>query len=167
MEVTQVRRVRGIWYITLGGETLSVILPVYNLASTIAANLAVSCAMSGRKVLLIDGDMRRACQREIFRYSHNLSGLSEVLIGAESWQNALFFTSFETLQVMPAGQLPPNPAELLESSRMKTLLHDVSDVYDLILVDTPPINIAADPLALSDEAAGCLFITRQYFSDPL
>ena len=133
--------------------------------STIAANLAISCAMSGKKVLLIDGDMRRAQQQAIFKYSHKLPGLSEVLIGASAWQKALYSTSWDTMQILPAGKFPPNPGELLESPQMKTLLSEIGEQYDLVLVDAPPINIASDPLALSHEAAGCLFITRQYFSD--
>ncbi len=133
--------------------------------STITANLAISCAMSGKRVILIDGDMRRACQREIFKYSHKLPGLSDVLIGAAAWQDCVFRTSWELLHILPAGQIPPNPSELLESARMKALLDELNEQYDLILVDSPPINIASDPLALSDDSAGCLFITRQYFSD--
>ena len=73
--------------------------------------------MGGKKVLLIDSDMRRSCQRDIFRYSKKAAGLSNVLIGECEWQKAIRHTEWETLDVMPAGQLPPNPAELLGSGQ--------------------------------------------------
>lgn len=133
--------------------------------STIAANLAISCAMSGKKVLLIDSDLRRACQQDIFKYPKHAVGLSEVLVGKCSWHEAVLPTATESLHILPTGQLPPNPAELMGSDAMKALLDDLQQYYDLILMDAPPINIVSDPLALSSFSAGCLFVTRQNFSD--
>jgi capsular exopolysaccharide family len=133
--------------------------------STITANLAISCAMSGKKVLLIDADMRRACQREIFHYSRKHQGLSNVLIGECEWQEAVMDSPQENLSILAAGHIPPNPAELLGSEKMHTLLEDLQKHFDLILLDAPPVNIVSDPLALSDRVAGCLFVVRQNFSD--
>jgi len=133
--------------------------------TTIAANLSISCSMAGKKVLLIDSDLRRACQRDIFEYDKNALGLSDVLAGICGWKNTIIKNIAETLDLMPAGHFPPNPAELLESEQMLTLLKEVEDSYDLVLLDMPPINIVADPLVLSNNVAGCLFITRQNFSD--
>ena len=69
------------------------------------------------------------------------------------------------VDLLPAGHFPPNPAELLGSNEMLALLKELEQVYDLILLDMPPINIVSDPLVLSNSVAGCIFVTRQDYSD--
>lgn len=133
--------------------------------STIVANLAVSLAMSGKKVLLIDADMRRACQSDMFYYDPNSQGLSDILIGNVKKEQAILNSTWDTLDVLPAGAVPTNPCELLESPAMQELLQELEDKYDLILMDVPPVNIVSDPLALSSEVAGALFVVRQNYSD--
>ena len=71
----------------------------------------------------------------------------------------------ENLDMLPAGHFPPNPAELLGSEEMLQLLKELEQEYELVLLDMPPINIVADPLVLSTNIAGCLFITRQDYTD--
>ncbi len=132
--------------------------------STISANLAISLATSGKKVLLVDADMRRTSQRTVFHYEADLPGLSNALIGAVSWRDCLLRAE-ENLDILPAGHLPPNPAELLESAAMGRLLKEMEAQYDMVLMDTPPINIVSDPLALSRIAAGAIFLVRQNYSD--
>ena len=133
--------------------------------STIASNLAISCAMGGKRVLLIDGDLRRACQRDIFKFDKHIKGLSDALVGNCKWQDAVLHNVRETLDILPAGHFPPNPAELLESDEMAKLLAEIEGTYDLVLIDMPPINVVADPLVLSTSVAGCIFVARQNFSD--
>ena len=133
--------------------------------STIAANMAISCAMSGKKTLLVDGDMRRACQRDIFEFDHHAKGLSDILVGSVNWQDAILHKVYGDLDILPAGQFPPNPAELLESGEMLKLLGELEKNYDFILMDMPPVNIVSDPLVLSAHVAGCLFVIRQNYSD--
>ena len=133
--------------------------------STIAANMAISCAMSDKKTLLIDGDMRRACQRDIFEYDKKVKGLSDILVGIIPWQEAIMHNVKGSLDILSAGQFPPNPAELLGSTEMQKLLADLEKEYDLILMDMPPVNIVSDPLILSTHVAGCLFVIRQNYSD--
>lgn len=133
--------------------------------STIAANLAVSCALNGKRTLLVDGDMRRGCQRDIFSYERARTGLSESLAGTVTWPKALLRNICEGLDLLPSGQFPPNPAELLGSEKMKTLLKEMSAEYDLVLLDMPPVNVVTDPLVLSPDAAGCIFVVRQNYSD--
>ena len=89
--------------------------------STIAANLAISVAMSGKRVLLVDADIRRACQHEVFHYDDKLTGLSDVLVGSCSWQDVVLTSGQSTMNILPAGSLPPNPAELLDSPAMHNL----------------------------------------------
>lgn len=133
--------------------------------STIAANLAISCAMSGKKVLMIDGDMRRACQRDHFEYDEESPGLSETLVGSVHWWDTVLSTERENLYIMPAGHLPPNPAELLSLESAKYLFEQIQQDFDLVLMDMPPINIVSDPLVISSNVAGCLMIVRQGYSD--
>ena len=133
--------------------------------STIAANLAISCAMGGKKVVLIDGDMRRACQRDIFKYSKHARGLSDILVGNCTWKETVIKDVAETLDLLPAGHFPPNPSEMLESEEMHKLISELGQAYEIVLLDMPPINIVADPLVVSAWVAGCLFVTRQNFSD--
>ena len=133
--------------------------------STISSNLAISCSMSGKKVLLVDGDLRRACLRDFLDYDKHAKGLTEALAGNCSWKDAVIHNVRETVDVLPAGHLPPNPAELLESDVMINLLSEFEKVYDLVLIDMPPINIVADPLVISTHVAGCIFVVRQNYSD--
>ena len=133
--------------------------------STIAANLAISCAMSGKRVLLVDADMRRACQKDYFEYDEGKPGLSEVLIESSNWWDAVLSTEWENLSILPAGHIAPNPAELLSLPSVPILLNELQQEFDLILVDTPPVNVVSDPLALSSHVAGCILIVRQNYTD--
>ena len=133
--------------------------------STIAANLAISIALSNKRVLLVDADMRRACQNRMFHYSSNSKGLSDVLAGLREWKTVLQATDYKSLDVMPAGKTPPNPTELLGSYTMRELISQFEQAYDMVILDVPPINIVADTLALSSQVAGGLFVVRQGFSD--
>ncbi len=133
--------------------------------STIAANLAIACAMSGKKVLLIDGDMRRASQQQIFGYDADLPGLSDVLIGDHNWWEVVLSDVRENLYVLPTGHLPPNPAEILALPETAELLSETQQQFDLVLIDLPPINIVSDPLVISSHVAGCLMVVRQGYSD--
>ena len=133
--------------------------------STIAANLAISLAMSGKHVLLMDADMRRGCQSDIFYYDSKTAGLSDLLSGNGKVPDTVLYNVRENLDVLPAGQMPRNPSELLESEAMKELLAELETQYDLILMDAPPLNIVSDALALSSLAVGGLFVVRQHYSD--
>ncbi len=133
--------------------------------STISSNLAVSFALSGRSVLLVDADMRRACQSKIFKYGERIPGLSDVLLGNCSWKSTLVKTSLSNMDVLPAGSQYPNPAELLESPAMRKLLQKLEDAYDMVLIDVPPVNIVGDAFDLSPNIGGGIFVVRQRYSD--
>lgn len=133
--------------------------------STIAANLAISFALSGKKLLLIDADMRRACQSDNFGYKQGIKGLSDVLMGTAELQDAIQPTQWKKLSVLPAGSMTINPCELLENPAMQKMLEKAEEKYGLILIDVPPINIVSDPLALSAQTAGALIVVRQNYSD--
>ena len=133
--------------------------------STIAANLAISCAMSGKKVLLVDADMRRACQSGHFEYDTEMPGLSETLVERVNWWDAVLSTDRDNLHILPAGHIPPNPAELLSLKNTEALFEQIQQDFDLVIMDMPPINIVSDPLVVSHQVAGCIMITRQGYSD--
>ena len=133
--------------------------------STITSNLAISIAMSSKRVIIVDADMRRACQSETFDYDPKAKGLSDVLLGSVALEDAVMRDVRENLDVLPAGTVPPNPSELLDSPAMHKILAILEEYYDLVLLDAPPINIVSDPLALSAQVAGGIFVVRQHFSD--
>ena len=133
--------------------------------TTVAANLAISCAMSGKRVLLIDADMRRACQNDNFEYAAETPGLSEALVGNVNWWDAVLYTERENLNILPVGHLPPNPAELLSLENAQYLFSQLQQDFDIVIMDMPPINIVADPLVVSPHVAGCVMIVKQGYSD--
>ncbi|MBD2245418.1 polysaccharide biosynthesis tyrosine autokinase [Nostoc sp. FACHB-888] len=126
--------------------------------SFVAANLAVATAQMGRRVLLIDADMRRPRQHEIWKQP-NLMGLSNVLVGqatlAEAAKEAVI-----NVELLTAGTMPPNPAALLDSQRMNALLKQAAQDYDCVIIDTPPLSILADASIVGKMADGMLLIAR-------
>jgi len=127
--------------------------------STTSANLAVTFAQQGMRVLLVDADLRRPALDKLFGIPRE-PGLSNLLIHPELWENAIRPTSQETLHVLPAGSIPPNPAELLGGQRMTGLINLLQEKYDLVIFDSPPVLIAADASILASWVDGVLVIVR-------
>jgi capsular exopolysaccharide synthesis family protein len=125
--------------------------------STIASNLAVVTAESGKKTLLIDCDQRKPMIHKIFNQS-NLVGLSNLLAGEVTIENAIKPTAIENLSIMTAGTRPPNPSELLASAKMKHFIEDMKEKYDFIVIDTPPVLIVTDAQLLADYTDGYLLV---------
>lgn len=123
-----------------------------------SVNLAISFAQSNKKVLLIDGDMRRARVHKIFNLE-NTSGLSTYLSG-QSDITILKNNDLDYLDIAPAGPVPPNPSELLSSSRLNKLIMDLSDNYDFIIFDSPPMFNVSDAHLISKAAAQTILVTR-------
>ena len=133
--------------------------------SVLSANLAISFAADGKRVLLIDGDMRKPTQQNLFHLDVRNGGLSDMLVSASGKPGELFTGVRPNLDVLPAGTIPPNPTELLGSNEMKRLLEDVLQRYDMVIVDTPPINVVPDALTLAGQNAAMLFVVRVNYSD--
>ena len=126
----------------------------------ITVNVAVSLAIRGRKVLVVDGDMRRATASRLL---HSPSiGISDWLSGRETDMDRILFRTdiHENLWMMPVGTIPPNPTELLQDGRLKELFDALKDSFDYIFVDCPPINIVADTQIISKVADRTVFIVR-------
>lgn len=128
--------------------------------STTILNLAISFAETGSKVLLIDGDMRRPSQARLLIEKAS-PGLSNVLAGLCEAEDAVRKEVKPNLDMLFAGEIPPNPLELLGSLKMKQLMDDLSGKYDIILVDTPPVSIVSDACEVANVTDGVLFLVRQ------
>jgi len=127
--------------------------------STVAANLAISIAQSGKTVLLIDADFRRPRQHKIFNDSGEL-GLVSVLTGAADLKDALKQTAVPNLSLLPCGPRPSNPAELLTSAAFQEMLAWLKEHFDYILIDTPPLLAVSDPSIVAPRVDGVLLTIR-------
>ena len=132
-------------------------------SSYLAANLAVLFAQMGRKVLLIDANMRQPRQHEIFNLGHGM-GLSDVLADRMPSLQVRSVKSFPTLTILPAGSPPPNPVELLARPAFGALLSGLETSYDIILLDSAPSQLSSDFQLVAAHAGGMLIATRRHVS---
>jgi len=121
------------------------------------ANLAVSMAQSGMSVLVVDADLRKPTQHKLFGVD-NREGLSVVLGHDQPYSQCIQETTVSGVMVLTAGPIPPNPAELVGSKRMKRLIEEVSGQFDLVLFDTPPIIGMADAVIIAQEVDGVILV---------
>ena len=126
--------------------------------SSVSACLAITIAHAGKKVLLIDADMRRPVQHKNFNLE-NTAGLSSFLAGVSEGKGLELKTPIENLDIITAGPIPPNPSELLGSKRLLTLISDASEIYDRIIIDTPPLASVTDPVIISQHVDGFIIVT--------
>src|SRR5690625_1202165 len=127
--------------------------------SITTANLAVVYAQQGKKVLLVDADMRKPTVHYTFRFD-NLRGLCNYLVGETSLTEAISPTDVENLSVVGCGPIPPNPSELLASRKIAQFIEEASMAYDIILFDTPPVLAVADAQILANICDGSMIVVR-------
>ncbi|WP_256758983.1 CpsD/CapB family tyrosine-protein kinase [Cohnella sp. WQ 127256] len=127
--------------------------------STTISNLGISYAQAGKKVLLIDADLRNPTLHRVFHASNRL-GLSNLLVNQCKIEDVIMDVLIPNLNLIPGGQLLPNPAELLDSSSMEVLLSQLKPLYDIILIDSSPILAVSDSMVLSSKCEGVLFIVK-------
>ena len=134
--------------------------------STVSINLAYSLAELGKRVLLVDADMRRSSIHEKLEITKE-PGLSDLMAGDNSITNALRKyqsskgnTSFD---VIPGGTLPSNPSEILNSKRMESFLKTLVTAYDYVILDLPPVGVVTDAVAISTQTDGMLFVLRESY----
>ncbi|MHB8073135.1 CpsD/CapB family tyrosine-protein kinase [Desulfosporosinus fructosivorans] len=125
--------------------------------SSTVANLAVSMAQAGKSVLVIDADLRNPTQHKLFGLD-NWEGLSVALVQDYDSQQYIRETDVPGVSVITGGPIPPNPAELVGSQRMKRLIEGVSEQYDVVLIDTPPIVAVTDAAILAQEVDGVILV---------
>lgn len=128
--------------------------------STTLANLAVTLAQAEKKVILVDCDLRRPSQHEIFEVGNSL-GLTSMVVDEEAFKNPpLQETPVPNLKLLPSGPLPPNPSELLGSRRMEEIIATLREKADLVLFDAPPIIAVTDAAVLASKVDGVLLVIR-------
>ncbi|MEZ6092687.1 MAG: polysaccharide biosynthesis tyrosine autokinase [Pirellulaceae bacterium] len=128
--------------------------------STTAANLAVSIAQSGKRVLLVDGDMRRPRVGAIFGIDSK-EGFATVLSGESLWKDVVFdCEEIEGLSIMPCGLKPSNPAELATSPHVRQLLEQMRAEFDFVVIDTPPLLAVTDPCPIATRVDGVVMTMR-------
>ena len=128
--------------------------------STVTSNMAISLAKLGKKVLLIDADLRKPNVNNLLKIT-NGKGLSEVLGKFEKLEDVIKKDVLPDLDVITSGVVPPNPSELLGSTHLKELFDKVEPNYDYILIDTPPVGIVTDAIIMKELVAGYVFIVRE------
>ncbi len=128
--------------------------------STTCSNVAITMAQTGAKVILIDADMRKPTQHKIFRVN-NAQGLSKLLSGLAAMKDTIQRDVVTNLDLITSGPIPPNPSELLGSENMLNLLNRLSEEYDYIFIDTPPVNVVSDAFMLAKKVAGVMLVARQ------
>ncbi|MBD1382671.1 CpsD/CapB family tyrosine-protein kinase [Metabacillus arenae] len=132
--------------------------------STTAANLAVVFAQQGKKVLLVDADLRKPTVQYTFRLE-NYQGLTSVLMKQVSLDEAAQVSEVENLHVLTSGPIPPNPAELLSSKAMEEFILEAYEHYDLVLFDSPPLLALADAQILGNHTNGSILVVASGKTD--
>lgn len=129
--------------------------------STVAANIAVSFARQGKNVLLVDADLRRPTINTTFNID-DPNGLTTFLTSQNMDINTVVYpTSIEKLYVLPSGPIPPNPSELIGSSKMEKLINCLEDSFDMVIYDAPPVLAVTDSQILSTKVDGTVLIARE------
>jgi capsular exopolysaccharide synthesis family protein len=126
-----------------------------------SANLSVTMAQTGNRVLIIDADMRKPKIHKVFQVD-NMSGLSDLLSGnATEIGEVIHHSVASCVDLISSGPIPPNPSELLSHPRLTKLLDGAARNYSYVFIDTPPVNVVSDPLLIVKHTAGVLMVTRQ------
>ncbi|MBU5594385.1 CpsD/CapB family tyrosine-protein kinase [Amphibacillus sp. MSJ-3] len=132
--------------------------------SSIIANLAIVFAQQGKRVLLIDADMRKPTVHYTFKVD-NRRGLSSVLVGEDALEEALQQSDITNLDLLSSGPIPPNPSELLGSKKMRQLIEKAKNIYDLVIFDSPPVLAVTDAQILANDVDGTLLVVRSKQTD--
>jgi capsular exopolysaccharide synthesis family protein len=144
----------------VGHQVIQVTSPnVSDGKSTLAANLAVSIAQSGKRTIIIDADCRRPRVHKILSVPAE-TGLASVIAGQTDLASAIRPSTVPNLAVLPCGPRPANPAELLTSPRFKELLDIIRSQYEFVLVDTPPLLVVTDPCVVAPRVDGVILAIR-------
>ena len=125
--------------------------------STITSNLAAMMAKGGKKVVIVDCDLRKPTIHKKFSMS-NFRGLTDILVQDKEIEDVVTDTRVSNLCVIPSGPLPPNPSELLGSKITKEVFKELSEEFDMVLIDTPPVLYVSDAQIISSIAQGTILV---------
>ncbi len=127
--------------------------------TTTSSNLAIVIAQQGKKVLLIDADMRKPSLHTIYHIP-NRKGLSTILAGQQVLEDCINQTDIPRLDLLTSGPIPPNPTELLGFEEMDELIEGTKKLYDFIIIDTPPLLVVSDAQILLNKCESSLLIFK-------
>lgn len=126
--------------------------------TVVAANIAVTMALSGKKTLIIDADLRNPTQHKIFNIGNNL-GLTNLLVNENlHLEEVAIAAPTNNLFIVPSGPLPPNPAELVNSNKMRSFIASLTNYFDTIIVDAPPVTVVTDAAIMASYLDGVVLI---------
>jgi polysaccharide biosynthesis transport protein len=128
--------------------------------STLAANLAISLAQSGKRTVLLDCDFRKPRVHKLFALAKPEVGLASVTGGATKLEEAIRHSDVSNLDLLPCGPRPDNPAELLSGQRFQEVLRELRERYEMVIVDTPPILAVSDPRVVAQRVDGVVMVFR-------
>ena len=132
--------------------------------STTAINLALTLASSGHSVVLVEADLRKPVLRKYLKREMAASGLSAYLSGLVGLEDCITDMKDLGISVIPAGIIPPNPSELLHSSRMQELIALLKQNYEYVLLDAPPVTVVTDAAVVGPMTDGALLVVRSRFA---
>jgi capsular exopolysaccharide synthesis family protein len=127
--------------------------------TTTLLNMAVVFAHEGKKVAVVDGDMRRPAIHEVFQVTNDI-GLSSYLRHPYTLADVVCETNIPNLDVIPSGPIPPNPSELLGSARMDSLILQLREKYDIVLIDAPPVLVVTDGKLIASKCDGVVLVVH-------
>lgn len=128
--------------------------------STTSVNVAISFAKAGFKTLLIDADIRNSVMSGTFKADEKYEGLSSYLSGNAELSAVISHTNIENLMLIPAGHVPPNPTTLLQNSNFNFMIDTVKELFDYVIIDTPPIGLVIDSAIISQKADANILVTE-------
>lgn len=141
-------------------DTMIVTSPNPSEGKTVTtANLGIAYALLGKKVLVVDADLRKPRQHKVFQMKKS-PGVTDCLVGDLPLEEVIRQTTVSNLSLFTAGKSAPNPAEILSSEKMTRLMQQLVDQYDLVIYDTPPLIAVTDPMILASKVNGVIIVTK-------
>lgn len=132
--------------------------------SNVSVNLALTLAESGKKVVLVDCDLRKPVLHRYLKAGHNVKGVSNILSRQISLKDALVLPNGFNFSFLPAGTTPPNPSELLSQPQMIEMIAALREEFDFVIFDAPPISMVTDAAIVGNLVDGALFVVRSNYA---
>lgn len=157
----QYRLIRNnLYFASIDKEITSIVVTSpqpFDGKSTTSANLAIVLSQQGKRVLLVDADLRKPTVHYTFKVS-NIDGLTSVLAREIDLNQAIIKTYVPNLDLLTSGPIPPNPSELLGSTSMELVLKELKEMYDYVILDTPPLLAVSDSQILANKCDGAILV---------
>ena len=132
--------------------------------SNVAVNTAINMASEGKKVILIDCDLRKPVLHKYLHVGRNHQGLTDVLASRVKLDDCIVKFKDVKVHLLPAGTIPPNPSEMLSQERMKKLIDFLKEQYDFVILDAPPVSVVTDAAVLGHYVDGAILVVRSKFA---